>query len=324
MKQDKYFDEVNAYRYFTDKPLKLATKKEAIEEAAIKMKLLKFPDDVIESFKEDGNLEFRMEDEIRVPLDALNRKTILLLNAVGYLVCAVFRTKDGYCSYVVSSKFKMHWKNEKKALMKDNMILVYNNQEFKMTRIEVLPGGAVKQIWPKPVINRWPYHAVSDYDTISEDKIMDIRLCADGNYVREIDNGSRPLSENETLERLFFLAYDSISLDEFTDEIQYIHAYRLTNGYMDTYSLLCDIRLMARGSIKGIISRSGLTKEEFCDKLYINSFIIDLWDSGEIECPLWYRLLMSRYLGIIREPIFIRDTYTYAAQYALLNKTPQY
>lgn len=317
MRQDKFFEAVNKNFDYAAETLNLAKKEEAIEEAVTKMKKLKFSDDVIESFKKDGNLEFRMENDQCIPLNEADRKTILLLNAAGYLVCGVFRTIDGYCSYIVSSKYKMHWEKEK-MLMKDNLFLVYSNKEFKLTKIEILPNGMMNQIWPEPKNNPCPDNDVKDDETVSKKTIEEMRIEIDDMY--SFYRNDINLTENSVLAFLFSDAYLYHESDAFVnDSYQSVNVYRLTNGIDDYISLLEDIYLVAKGSIKEIIARSGLTKYEFCNKLGIQCYMLDMWDNKAEKCPVYYRFLMGRYLGIIREPIFMRDAYTCAAEVALSN-----
>ncbi len=315
---------------FASGTLKSATMEEAVKEAVRKMKRLGFPDDVIENFKSDGNVQFRMENEKRVPLDAADRKAILMLNAAGYLVYAVVRTNGGHCTYVVSSRFKMLWDNERK-LMNKNLFPAYSMGEFKVARMEIIHDGMMKQIWPEPKSicgaddggETDSTAEKTDDGTVSADTIEGIRKNLESTYELEMNGARSRRSADRALAYLFQDTVECSGPDEFVSVMfQEPEAYRLTYGMEDYISLAEDLYLVSKGTIKEIIARSGLSKEEFCDRLGISQDMPDIWDSGADDCPLPYRFLMGRYLGIIRKPAFVRDLYSYAANWALSGMMP--
>ena len=96
-----------------------------------------------------------------------------------------------------------------------------------------------------------------------------------------------------------------------------VESFKLSYDIHDFFSLMKDLYLVSQGTIGDIILRSGLTQEQFCTKLGIDYRTPYFWDSGEGVCHQYYRFMMGKYLGIIREPSYIRDEYSYTVERVL-------
>lgn len=329
--------------YYAPNILGQATEKEVIAEAVRRMQMLKFPADIIEGFESEGKPGFCMENGDRVPLGSKDRRMISMLDSAGYLVYAVVRSREIYRTesfYIVLSRFRAYWGREREHL-KNNLFLSYSNHEFKIVKAYRLPNGLLRRRFPEfeedyeTDGNEQENEQTTDPSSELKDMLPDAKKEDNALNAEEIESLKqeiydkyefyysaycieRPFSPDRALLNFFMEAPEYCEADAFVDDLfQNVNAYRLTYNLDDYISLARDLYLVSQGTIEDIIVKSGLSKSEFCTKLGIDYCMPDVWDSGEEVCSQEYRYLIGRYLGIIREPSFVRDIYSYSAEHEL-------
>lgn len=108
-------------------------------------------------------------------------------------------------------------------------------------------------------------------------------------------------------EKLWLNALDEPDLEVYIGCGYDIGAHCITHDEDDYVSLLKEIHFAAHATVEEIISRSGLTQQEFCTGFCIQPSIVKEWISGKQECPEYTRLMLCRQLGFLSEPELVRD-----------------
>lgn len=132
-------------------------RKEAMEEAIERMKLLGLAPEAISDFQKTGKVGSYMENGQCCPLDAAEQERIQEFEEEwGFLVYAAIRNKTAYgrmMCYIIVSAYKEDWFMEQRLMMQDSLLAyVYNydapyNSESGLIGIGRLPGGMLERTW---------------------------------------------------------------------------------------------------------------------------------------------------------------------------------
>ena len=135
-------------------------------QAVSRMKALNLPEDVIENFKKDGGISFKMENGRRLPLDESDRKRIKRFSEKGYVVYAAIRSTSTLgvtVSYIVVSSNITDWLVEWSNLFHNALLahVCYEDdhtedcQQLGMVFIKRLPNGMIERKNPAYVHPSW-------------------------------------------------------------------------------------------------------------------------------------------------------------------------